>query len=253
MILSPLRIDRREKVILAGLYLSRYDLSGLRSLGFDSFKEAFNVIGYALGSKPATIKNYRDEFDPLYSNPRKGWHKRPIREYCMKLAKTYGSLDQETFTDLIKSFLGESLTAWKEPADEIDLDENAQFAKRVTTGLAAEQYFELTWPRLQEFSGYTLQKTTQLGCGYDYRLSTNTGPNFLAVEVKGLRERTGSLAMTQKEYDTAVVLRDRFFLFVVKNFQENPFHEIFRDPVTSGLSFRRNEVVTVSVSWVTNV
>jgi hypothetical protein len=36
----------------------------LKELSFESFVEAFNVIGYALGSKPASIKNYRDEFDP---------------------------------------------------------------------------------------------------------------------------------------------------------------------------------------------
>lgn len=40
----------RERLILAGLYLSKYDLLGLKKLGFESFKEAFNVIGYAMGS-----------------------------------------------------------------------------------------------------------------------------------------------------------------------------------------------------------
>lgn len=253
MILSPLRIDRREKLILTGFYLSKYDLAGLKSLGFESFKEAFNVIGYSLGSRPATIKNYRDEFDPLHTNPRKGWHKRPIRAYCRQLAETYESIDHETFTDLIKSFLAESAVSWKQTAEDEDVDESSQFAKRMITGIAAEQYFEAAWPSLREFDGYILQKTTQLGCGFDYRLRTNTGSDYLAVEVKGLRERTGSIAMTQKEYETAAALRDRFFLFVVKNFREEPFHELLRDPLTNGLSFRRNEVVTVTISWLTTV
>ncbi len=52
----------RDKLILAGLYLSKFDAAGLQRLGFESFMEAFNVIGYALGGKPARIKNYRDEF-----------------------------------------------------------------------------------------------------------------------------------------------------------------------------------------------
>ena len=55
-------MSAREKLILAGLYLSKYDAAGLMKLGFDSFQEAFNVIGFALGAKPASIKNYRDEF-----------------------------------------------------------------------------------------------------------------------------------------------------------------------------------------------
>src|SRR5258708_27539037 len=76
MLLDSQQIAKREKLILVGLYLAKYDSLGLKRLGFESFAEAFNVIGYALGSRPASIKNYRDEFDPLFPNRRKGWHKR---------------------------------------------------------------------------------------------------------------------------------------------------------------------------------
>src|SRR6266852_703614 len=103
MLLNSQQITKRVKLILVGLYLSKYDSLGLKRLGFESFVEAFNVIGYALGSKPATIKNYRDEFDPLLPNRRKGWHKRQIREYCLKVFEEYKGLDLESFSDLIKS------------------------------------------------------------------------------------------------------------------------------------------------------
>src|SRR6266478_2741175 len=106
MLLNPQQIPIREKLILAGLYFSKYDSVGLKKLGFGSFLEAFNVIGYALGAKPASVKNYRDEFDPLVSKRRKGWHKRPTREYCMKIFEEYKGLDLETFSGLIKSFAG---------------------------------------------------------------------------------------------------------------------------------------------------
>src|SRR6266853_1392475 len=99
-------IAKREKLILVGLYLSKYDSLGLKALGFESFVEAFNVVGYALGSRPASIKNYRDEFDPLFPNGRKGWRKRQIRRYCLRMFEEYKNLDLESFTDLIKSFVG---------------------------------------------------------------------------------------------------------------------------------------------------
>ena len=83
------RFPTRDKLILAGLYLSKYDSVGLKQLGFETFIEAFNVIGYALGARPASIKNYRDEFDPLFPNRRKGWHKRPTRDYCKKLYQEF--------------------------------------------------------------------------------------------------------------------------------------------------------------------
>lgn len=56
------QMSSRDKSILAGLYLSKFNSEGLRRLGFDSFTEAFNVIGLALGVRPASVKNYRDEF-----------------------------------------------------------------------------------------------------------------------------------------------------------------------------------------------
>src|SRR5438477_9177106 len=106
MILDPQKIATREKLILTGLYLSKYDAAGLKKLGFESFIEAFNVIGYALGQKPASIKNYRDEFDPLFPNKRRGWHKRSTREYCLNVLTDYKNLDLDTFTSLVKSFAG---------------------------------------------------------------------------------------------------------------------------------------------------
>jgi hypothetical protein len=49
MALNAQGIPAREKLILAGLYLSKYDSIALRKLGFESFAEAFNVIGYVIG------------------------------------------------------------------------------------------------------------------------------------------------------------------------------------------------------------
>ena len=208
MLLNPQRIGTREKLILAGLYLSKYDSLGLRKLGFESFVEAFNVIGYALGSKPMSIKNYRDEFDPLFPNKRKGWHKRPTRDYCRKVFETYKDLDFETFTGLVKSFTGYDENAWSEvqPKDKRD-ETDSFFAKRLITGLAAEQYFESVHTGLSEFKGYVVENTTRLGCGYDFRLKKETDKDFLAVEVKGLKERTGSLARVISERKVSKGLR----------------------------------------------
>ena len=254
MLLISQRIATRERLILVGLYLSKYDSLGLKKLGFESFVEAFNVIGYAMGSRPASIKNYRDEFDPLFPNRRKGWHKRPIRQYCLKVFEEYKGLDLEAFTGLVKSFVGYDENAWSQVQVRGEQDDSESgFAKRLITGLAAEQYFESIQPSLPEFKGYVVENTTRLGCGYDFRLRTETHKDFLAVEVKGLKERKGNLALTPKEYEVATVLSDRFFLFVVKNFQQSPFHQVFQNPLSGGLRFKKHERVTVHVSWLASV
>src|SRR5579859_2251466 len=217
------KLATRQKLILAGLYLSKYDSLGLKKLGFESFVEAFNVIGYALGSKPASIKNYRDEFDPLFPNARRGWHKRPTRDYCLSVYAEYNPLDFDSFTGLVGSFFGvdENALSITTTVDRRD-DSNSSFAQRLITGLAAERYFESVRTDLPEFREYLSENTTRYGCGYDFRLRAQPNhEDFLAVEVKGLKEMTGSLLMTPKEYDVASVLKDRFFLFVVRNFRES--------------------------------
>jgi hypothetical protein len=64
-------LTTREKLILAGLYFSKFDRAALNSLGFDSFTEDFNVLAFELGARPASIKNYRNEFDPLFHSEAK--------------------------------------------------------------------------------------------------------------------------------------------------------------------------------------
>ena len=137
------KLSLREKSRLAGQYLSKFDAEGLRCLGFDSFVEAFNVIGSALRVQPASVKNYGDEFDPLYPNNRNGWHKRPIRDYCKALYDSFGGLNLENFTNLLKRII------YKEHDLDVLMEEverrqgeDRSFAKRLITGQAAEQYFK---------------------------------------------------------------------------------------------------------------
>jgi hypothetical protein len=254
MILDPGQIPNREKLILTGIYLSKFGSLGLKRLGFRTYAEAYNVVGYALGSRPSSIKNYRDEFDPIFPNSRKGWHKREIREYCRKVLDRYEKLDFESFVGLIKSFAGydENIQSAVQSKDE-PADRASGFAKRLITGLAAERYFESVHSTLPEFQGFTIENTTQLGCGYDFRLSPKNGKDFLAVEVKGIRERSGSISLTPREYEIAGKLQDRFFLFVVKNFRKEPYHELFLNPTSGSLQFARTERVVIQVSWLTHV
>jgi hypothetical protein len=248
-------ISTREKLILAGLYLSKFDNLGVRRLGFGSFLEAYNVIGYALGSKPASVKNYRDELDPLVSTRRKGWRNRPIRSHCLAVFEEYSGLDFELFTGLINSFLGYDENAWSEIESEEESGGSASaFAQRLITGLAAEQYFESVHAGLPEFNGYLAENTTRYGCGYDFRLRSEPNrEDFLAVEVKGLKDQTGNVSLTPKEYAVAGTLRDRFFLFVVRNFRESPSHKIFQNPLSGDLDFRRTERAVTQVSWLASL
>lgn len=241
----------REKTIIAGLYLSKFDSDGFRYLGFNSFKEAFNIIGLALGTSPKSIQNYRDEFDPLFPNARLGWHKRTTRDYCKKVYDKYKDFDMDTLSIILKRSLYKNpdIDMLLEQTMEVGVELETSFAKRLITGQAAEKYFINKFPTIEKFFGYSIEDTTSLGCGFDFKLSSKTEYKFLAIEVKGVNEIHGTISLTQKEYAVAEMLGDRYYLFVVTNFKESPVHELYNNPLKSSLSFTKNERKVIQTTW----
>lgn len=240
--------------MLVGLFLSKFDREALKCLGFSSFSEAFNVLGYAIGGKPTSIKNYMQEFDPLFPNSRQGWHKRPIRDHCRETCKNYGHLSLLEFFRLLSPMLlvsGLPLPAGMEELFALDHDnfENEGFSKRLTTGAAAEGFFESSFPKITDFCGHTLTNVTRFGCGFDFRLDPADSQPFLAVEVKGIAEASGEILMTQKEHQVARYLRDRYFLCVVKNFVDTPNLTLFQNPLEKGLRFISRERQQSAITW----
>ncbi len=237
-----------QKAMLVGMYLSKYDQQALEVLGFKNFTEAFNVIGLAINTKPASIRNYRDEFDPVFPNQRQGWRRRPMYRTRKEALDRYENLNLEEFTKLVKSII------YKNPEVELlkdkveEKDTQRIFAKRLLTGQSAEQYFKDNYKSVNTFSNSYIEDTTQLGCGFDFKL--NYGDSFFAVEVKGLEKDKGSIRLTKKEYKVATLMRYNYFIFLVKNFIETPDYKIFRDPVfSSELNFTKQEKIVRHTNW----
>ena len=242
-----------QKAMLIGMYLSKYDKQALEILGFESFVEAYNTIGLAINAKPLSIRNYRDEFDPVFPNERKGWWKRPMFQTRVEMLKKYKDLSIEDFTDLVKNIIYKNPTVnLIEEKIESEEDKSRTFAKRLITGQAAEQYFRDNYQNVPIFKGLNIEETTKFGCGFDFRILHDTG--FYAVEVKGLEKAKGSIGLTDKEYKTAFYLKENYFVFLVKNFIETPIHDIFKNPVfSSELDFIKNERTIQQVNWSASV
>jgi hypothetical protein len=245
--------SKRDKSILVGLYFSKFDKEGLITFGFGGFTEAFNVIGLALGVQPASLKNYRDEFDPLFPNERKGWHKRSMRDYCKKIYTDFSGLSLQNFTSLLKQTLykDHELDVLIEELDALDENENGTFAKRLLTGQAAEQYFLSAYKDISFFNGLEIKDATKFGCGFDFKLYA---PHIsYAVEVKGLNDTHGNIMLTAKEHTVASRMGERYFLFVVRNFKEKPLHDLYKNPVNGNLIFNKNEQQITQTSWTTRL
>lgn len=249
---------RRQRQIICGLFLSKFDTAALEYLGFEGFSEAFNALGWGLRAKPASIKNYRDEFDPYFPNRRKGWHKRPLREHCRSVMEEYNKASVAELGETIKGFLCPDEELQRLPNVLRVLGRHGEtgessFAKRLITGKAAEEYFVANYGSMPEFSGLVLTETTGWGCGFDFKLADRSSDMYSAVEVKGLRQKVGQVQMTDLEHAMAEALADRYYMVLVRNFAEQPFHSVFRDPLRCGLEFERVERKEVRVSWVVDV
>jgi len=232
-------LNHTDRATLAGLYLALFGKRALSALGCSGVWQAFNILGYALGASPASIKNYRDEFDheirkTTPSHPREGW-KRPLKTRSQTVYDQFSCLGLIDFTDVIKGFLLPSYGKEKLVSGVTKQSGAPNFAQRLMTGHAAEAYFKFHFSKIQAFSNYQIEDVTSCGCGYDFHLSCRS--DFYCVEVKGLGSNSGSIIMTEKEYAVAGEIRDRYCLFVVRNFQRTPAHTILFDPTASSLLF----------------
>lgn len=254
-------------MMMIGLFLSKFDREGLAALGFTGFWEAYNTLAFALGGKPKTINNYRDEFDPCFSRVRKGWGSRPLRPTRQKMLDRMGALGLDEFARRIREAVspagdvepfidlgggGEDAAAAAGAAGVSAAAGPSSFSRRLMTGLSAENYFQAHYAEIGLFASRGLTRTTHFGCGFDFRVGDEAGP-FYAVEVKGLSGASGTILLTDKEHAAAGALRERYFLFLVRDFSRKPFHTLVRNPLRSELSFSRRDFVRHETQWVCTV
>jgi len=240
--------SQRDKAVLAGLFLSKFDRMALNEFGFAGFRQAYNVLGYALGVIPKSIQNYRDEFDPYFPNERKGWRGRALRDYCKEIMLLAQNIPFDDFCEIIKSF---TVPNYEVEKFSLEKASSNRVANRLITGKAAEEYFMSKYTIIEAFRNYDMLNTTCLGCGFDFKLSLNA--DFYCVEVKGMNEKSGNILMTEKEYNVASVVKERYCLFVVRNFKESPEHTMYFNPLHNGLSFERQEKNVVQISYTTKL
>jgi len=126
------------------------------------------------------------------------------------------------------------------------LEEDNAFANRLRTGEKAEEYFIQRFPELSMFQGRKLDDTRKLGIGFDFRATLSD--SYYAIEVKGLREATGSISFTDKEWSVAHILEDTFVLALVRSVGSQPSLELIPNP-TRHIEVTMKTIESVSVYW----
>ncbi len=123
------------------------------------------------------------------------------------------------FSHIVKLFLQEQYGV-----KDLGITPNAYLKTRYKsmqeTGLEAELYFLNHYRNIKIFSCGHLKDMRLFGDGYDFYIQTNK--QAFLVEVKGIREKQGTLRLTQKEYEQAQTYSHDYVLVVVLNLSEKP-------------------------------
>lgn len=243
--------DGSRLALVAAFCLSKFDTDALARLGYATFREAFADIGNQFSVRPSSVKNKRDDFDPIFGNARAGWHQRELGPSRLKVLHLLNDLGFDALTgfvrDLLRNPTYRESTEVKDILDALKREhrDNRQFAPRGATGRMSEELF-LAWFREGKtpFRG-TIEDKRDDGCGYDFLI--RDGDAAQLVEVKGVGDREGGLLFTDKEWQTAQD-NANYALALFVNLHETPELRVIRNPSVL-LSPRRTVNLSVRVGW----
>jgi hypothetical protein len=252
--------ENRKLALIVSYYLSKYNRKALNNLGYSTFSQAFEDIGAKLNVRPTSIKNMREEFDPLHPNGRVGWYQRELRPSRFEVVENYSHLSEIALTDIVKEILNKYQTApnnlnlYTTILDNIENDifvndegsgNKSKYTTRGITGNKAEEIFVEAFNNgnIQGYFG-NLIDTRNDGCGYDFELE---GQNIV-FEVKGLLDEKGSISLTDKEWNVSSELGENYILVLISNIKDTPRINIYKNPYKF-LTAEKRTTKVIAINW----
>jgi hypothetical protein len=186
-----------------------------------------------LGVPSRSIRNWRDEFDPVHDNSRQGWRNRKMHPSRSRVVQALSDMTEPALLALVRGTMknphgSEARILAQVIGEEEEDDGAATFSLRGPTGKMAEEAFERHHARTGDPAGGALLDRRHEQCGFDYEIASDGVQAF--VEVKGLAGHAGGVTFTDKEWATARSYGDRYFLAVVRNVVSQPRVSIYRNP-----------------------
>jgi len=237
--------------IIVGYAMSRLDRRYLKAFKHRSWKAAFAGAGDSLAVAPASLKNLRDEFDPVHGNARRGWHNRPLRTSRQRVLAELCEVSDEGLIALIGRILRRDPDVVKEAVAPLAKPQRLvhNVAERLLTGRLAENYFLEHSGRVIGVDRTCIVDRREDACGYDFGL---TDKMDVAIEVKGLKAKRGDILFTDREWREAGVRHENYWLVVIGNLQETPASRVIYDPHAS-LSAKCRYQQSVRAQWSASV
>ncbi len=225
--------ENHKLALYVSYYLARFDKKAYENLNMGNQSQTHQKIGELLSVKPNSVKNWRDEFDPLFGH-RAGWYQRPLSPSRVQVANALGNLSEQEIFLIVKRILSEKdienpdFKTLTELIDESTENEESRFVLRAPTGKKAEDFFVEYFKENEKPYKGELLDTRDLGCGYDFEIIN--GEHKYLIEVKGLSKQTGGILLTDKEWETAKAHGNKYFIALISNLEEDPIIEFIRNP-----------------------
>ena len=241
--------------LIVAYYLSKFDEKAYSHLAFGNTTETHDKVGQILGVKGNSVKNMRDEFDPLHDNPRMGWHQRPLRPSREKVVQSFQDLNEEEMFDVVTEILGNP--EFINSDELVDIVEpilrrapakrrKTTFIPRGPTGRKAEEYFiQYHFLNGLPIIGELIDRRED-GCGYDFEICGDN--HSVIVEVKGLSLEQGGISFTSKEWRVAEENGERFYVALVSNIDADPRIDFYLNPFKT-MAAKKHVFTTVQVRW----
>jgi hypothetical protein len=209
--------------LILGYAMSRLDQTYLKARHCKTWKDAFQEAGQILKIRPGSLKNLRDEFDPLHDNPRRGWWKRAIRPSRQRVMGELCDVSDVALLEMVDRLLRHDRDALQEVVRPLSKPGSVKqiynVAERLRTGGLAERYFLENCVDIVDVQNADILDHRALARGYDFGVKDKP---HIAVEVKGLKQKRGRIAFTDREWNEALARRVNFWLVIVGNLEAKP-------------------------------
>ena len=222
--------ENYEILTLLGYGLAKFNTSFVAGMGYNSKQKLYEyLVGLGIADNTDVIKNRQDLFDPYFDNGRKGWWQKADdyinRKYLID--SNFGNLTVSEYCDYIRYRLQLDFTA--EILTNISPLLDTKFRRLQETGSEAEGYFMYNFKNIDLFQNGELKDARLYGDGYDFQITVND--IFYLAEVKGVRKKSGSIRLTEKEHLQAEKYKEGYVLVIVCNLDDSPEFIVIRNPL----------------------
>lgn len=223
------RTRLETEALVLGYAMSRLDIDYLSGRKIKTWQQAYQEAAAALSKPLATFDNLRDEFDPIHPNPRQGWRNRPMRPNRERVVTELAEVSDEALMEMVSRILQRDEAAVVEAIDALAVVSKvpANVAERLLTGRRAEDYFLENALRLFNAEPEEVIDLRLSAGGFDFGIRNRLET---AVEVKGLKLKSGGILFTDREWQEAGRRRQNYLLVVVGNLAAEPIAQVIPDP-----------------------